>query len=62
MFFIPDIFIILRERELNHVLLNTFSNERKWNIHVYKLRYMPFRLNRDHLGFTTSVYVGQYWD
>jgi len=27
-----DIFIVLRDRELNHVLLNTFSNERKWNI------------------------------
>jgi len=27
-----DIFIRLRDRELNHVLLNTFLNERKWNI------------------------------
>jgi len=27
-----DIFIRLKYRELNHVLLNTFLNERKWNI------------------------------
>jgi len=27
-----DIFIRLRDRELNHVLLNTFSNKRNWKI------------------------------
>jgi len=27
-----EIFITLRDRELNHVLLNKFWNERKWNI------------------------------
>jgi len=27
-----DICIRLGDRELNHVLLNTFSNERKWKI------------------------------
>jgi len=28
--------------------------------HVYKLRYMHFRFNGSHIGFPTSVYVGQY--
>jgi len=27
-----DIFVKLRDHELNHILLNTFSNERKWKI------------------------------